>query len=307
MITQLKKAISRSVGNPGYLWYFWRNVDIIHDHFPLLHHFLERRKALDLGGPSVLAKLHVILRTTDSVMNINATRRLEDAGIVSRNDVLRVGGCSLFPAAARFAEKYGRDNIRVTLVTDRLSDAGQRQYRMAAESCGMDFEIVAAKGSGNGPTFQTQIDVALADADDTLEFILEDDYMLDVEALATCFEVMHGHSNVIGMTPHFHPDRVRRQDIGKLAAIGGRLYCRVFSTCCTFFMSRRDIGRYEKKLRLYDGWEKGSVGCAWERELCLSPLGWTMAEHLHRCDLSPVCTWPSASKAHEDAFGRIRR
>ena len=195
----------------------------------------------------------------------------------------------MFPAAARFADEYGKTAISITLVVDRLSDVGLRQYREAANAAGMDFEVVEAKGHGNGPTFQTQIDIALHDADDTLALILEDDYLLDEMAFVTCFKVMRDHSKVIGMNPHFHPDRVRFSDIGKLAAIDGKLYCRVPSTCCTFFMPVREMRRFEKYLRLYDGFERGSVGCAWKKGVCLAPIGWTMAEHLHRSDLSPVC------------------
>ena len=221
-------------------------------------------------------------------MNLNASRQLEDVGIKNRKDVIRVGGCSLFPAAAKFAKTYGKENIRITLVTDRLSEEGLCLYRKVAESAALDFDIVEAKGHGNGPTFQTQVDMALQDTDDTLALILEDDYKLDEMAFTICFNVMRDHSKVIGMNPHFHPDRVRFQDIGKLVAIDGRLFCRVSSTCCTFFMPVVAMRRYEKYLRLYDGWEKGSVGVAWEKGCCLSPLGWTLAEHLHRCDLSPV-------------------
>ena len=93
---------------------------------------------------------------------------------------------------------------------------------------------------------------------------------------------------MIGMNPHFHPDRVRFQDISGYAVIDKKLYGRVLSTCCTFFMTAFKIKQYEKYLRIYDGWEKGSVGCAWEKEICLAPFGWTLAEHLHINDLSPV-------------------
>ena len=129
---------------------------------------MQSRKALKLGGPAELSWIHVILRTTDFVMNLNASRQLEDVGIKTRNDVIRMGGCSLFPAAARFAEEYGKSEIRITLVVDRLSDVGLRQYREAADAAGMDFDVVDAKGHGNGPTFQSQIDIARQDTDDTL-------------------------------------------------------------------------------------------------------------------------------------------
>lgn len=289
MISELKNAMMRGWKNPRYLWYFFQNVNVLRDHFPVLYRKMQSRKGLKLGGPSGLSQLHVVLRTTDFVMNLNASRQLEDVGIKTKSDVIRMGGCSLFPAAARFAEQFGKNSIGITLVVDRLSDAGMRQYRDAANAAGMDFDVVESKGHGNGPTFQTQIDIALQDTDDTLVLILEDDYLLDEIAFVTSFEVMREHSKVIGMNLHFHPDRVRFSDIGNLAAIDGKLYCRVPSTCCTFFMPVREMRRFEKSLRLYDGWEKGSVGRAWEKGICLAPLGWTMAEHLHRSDLSPVC------------------
>ena len=288
MISQLKDAMLKARSNPRHLWYFFQNINVVRDHFPVFYRRFKRRKCLNLGGSSDLTRLHIVLRTTDFVMNLNATRDLEDVGIRTRNDVIKVGGRSLFPAAAKFAEVYGKENVRITFVVDRLSDVGMRQYRAAADAVGMSFGVVNAKGHGNGPSFQTQIDIALQDTDSTLALILEDDYLLDEMAFVTCFNVMRKHSNVIGMNPHFHPDRVRFQDVGKLAAVDGKLYCRVPSTCCTFFMPVREMRRFEKCLRLYDGWEKGSVGVAWKRGICLAPLGWTLAEHLHRSDLSPV-------------------
>ena len=260
MIQQVKEALQKARGNPRYLWYFFQNVNIWRDHFPNLYWRYKLRNRLDIGVPTDLRKLHVVLRTTDFVMNINATRHLEDIGIKTRNDVIEVGGCSLFPAAARFAATYGRDSIRISLVVDRLSDAGLCQYREAAVAAGLEFDVIQAKGYGNGPTFQTQIDIAIADSDDTVAVILEDDYKLDEVAFTTCFGIMRDHSNVIGMNPHFHPDRVRFQDIGRLVVIDRKLYCQVPSTCCTFFMPVVQMRRFEKYLRLYDGCEKGSVG-----------------------------------------------
>ena len=245
-------------------------------------------RPLAIGGPSGLSRLHVILRTTDFVTNVNISRHLEEVGIVSKLDVIRTGGISIFPAAKVFEGKFGVDSISLTIVTDRLSEEGMALYRDAAQKEGICFETVLSKGPGNGPSFQTQIDIALRDDDDTLVLILEDDYLLEEQALAMSFEVMRDHSGVAGFCPHFHPDRVRRQDIGRMVAIDQRLYCRVLSTCCTFFMPARLIRRFQKHLRLYDGFEKGSIGYAWEKAICLAPLGWTLAEHLHRNELSPV-------------------
>lgn len=287
-MSQISKVFSRTWKNPRYLWYFLRNVNFLRDHFPKVHQRFMMRKNLDLGKAQDLRKLHVILRTTDFVMNINASRQLETFGIKSRKDVIKVGGCSLFGAAKKFVQEFGEENIRITLVVDRLSEAGMVLYKDAAQSAGLKFDVLEADGHGNGPTFQTQIDVALKDSDDTLVLILEDDYKLDELAFVTCFEVMMANSNVAGMNPHFHPDRVRFQDFKGYAVIGKKLYGRVPSTCCTFFMTAVKIRQYEKCLRLYDGWEKGSVGCAWEKEICLAPFGWTLAEHLHLSDLSPV-------------------
>lgn len=287
-ISEIVRVISKTWKNPRYFWYFLKNVNILRDHFPKVYQRYVTRKNLDLGKTQDLRKLHVILRTTDFVMNLNASRQLEEFGIKSRNDVIKVGGCSLFLAAKKFAQEFGEENIRITLVVDRLSDVGLTQYKDAANRVGMEFDVIEAKGHGNGPTFQTQIDVALNDSDDTLVLILEDDYKLNELAFVTCFKVMRDNSKVIGMNPHFHPDRVRFQDVRGYVVIDKKLYGRVPSTCCTFFMTASKIRKYEKCLRIYDGWEKGSVGCAWEKEICLAPFGWTLAEHLHLSDLSPV-------------------
>ncbi len=287
-IAEAGKVVSKAWRNPRYLWYFIRNVNVLRDHFPRVYQRFMTRKTLKLGKALNLKKLHVILRTTDFVMNLNASRQLEKFGIKSRNDVIKVGGCSLFSAAEKFAREFGKENIRITLVVDRLSEIGLSQYWDASKSAELEFDVIEAKGHGNGPTFQTQIDVALKDTDDTLVLILEDDYKLNELAFVTCFKVMRDNSKVIGMNPHFHPDRVRFQDVKGYAVIDKKLYGRVPSTCCTFFMTASKIRKYEKCLRIYDGWEKGSVGCAWEKEICLAPFGWTLAEHLHRSDLSPV-------------------
>lgn len=286
---RLRRVLLKTKQNPRYFWYYVRNVGdyVIRSYFPALYGFF-KPKDLDLGGPGGLKQLHVILRTTDTVMNINAPRHLEDIGIVTRNDVIRLGGCSLFKAGAQFAKTYGQENLRITLVVDRLSDTGMNQYREAAEEAGLSFDVVPAKGHGSGPTFQSQIDIALQDSDETLAFILEDDYLLCDDAFTTCFRIMRDHSNVIGMNPHFHPDRVRRHDTGKLVSIDGKLYGQIFNTCCTFFMPVSSMRKYEKHLRVFECWEDGSINAIWNRGLCLSPLGWTMSEALHRSELSPV-------------------
>lgn len=291
MLERLNAILTKTMDNPQYLRYYWQNKHFCRWYFPSVYRFFQTFKkptSIDLGSESGLARLHVILRTTDAVMNINASRQLECVGISSRQQVISAGGCSLFKAAHRFAERYGCEHIRITLIVDRLSAEGLALYRDAAATYGLSFDVVDAKGHGNGPTFQTQIDIALQDSDDTLALILEDDYLLEEDVLTTCFHIIQGHSHVTGMTPHFHPDRVRRQDAGLLVTLDGRLYCRVKNTCCTFFMPVSQIRRFEKSLRVYDGKEDGSVNVAWHKGICLAPLGWTLAEHLHRTELSPV-------------------
>lgn len=110
-------------------------------------------KGLDLGGAAGLKQLHVIMRTTDRVMNINATRNLEDIGILTRNDVIRVGGCSLFKTAEQFAKTFGPENIRITIVADNLSEKGMTQYCEAAAPTGLAFDVVEMEDHGNAPSF----------------------------------------------------------------------------------------------------------------------------------------------------------
>ena len=289
MAKGLGEIFRRCLEKPAYFGYFIKNVHPVRDHFPSLYAALERRKSnFDLGGGCHVSKLHVILRTTDAVMNLNASRGLEHLGLETKRDVIAHGGCTVFAAARVFVRKFGHARLRVTLVVDGLSEAGLTMYRERAAFAGIDFDVVQSKGHGNGPSFQTQIDIALQDDENGVALILEDDYALDEDALVYPFLVLQSHTNVAGINPHFHPDRVRFQDIGKLVVLDGRLCCRVPSTCCTFFIRNVIAKRYESKLRLYDGWEAGSVGAIWAKEICLAPLGWTLAEHLHKSDLSPM-------------------
>lgn len=284
LIMKWNHLLTMSIRNPRYLWYVYRN------HSPFIFRMIDNSNksvGLKLGQEIELKKLHVILRTTDFVMNINASRQLEGLGVKTKNDVIRFGGCSLFKAASLFSDAYGEENIQITLVADRLSDKGLKQYGEAAKDVGLSFDVIKAKGHGNGPTFQTQIDIALKDGDDTLALILEDDYMLSEESFITCFRIIQKYSNVIGMNPHFHPDRIRRQDIGKLVVIDGNLFSQIYKTCCTFFIPVQKLRRYEKWFRVYEGQENGSINMVWGKGICLAPLGWTLAEHLHRSDLSP--------------------
>ena len=86
--------------------------------------------------------LHVILRTTDAVMNMNSSRNLEEIGIVTKRDVIEKGGCSLFGAAKRFVEKFGRDRLRITLVLDRMSEEGLSLITNVG--CALSFAVMLA-------------------------------------------------------------------------------------------------------------------------------------------------------------------
>lgn len=302
MIAQAIEALRRAAKDPGYLPYYLKNVDILRDHFPALNQWWRvDRKRLRLGGPRTLSQLHVILRTTDRVLNVSGPRDLEALGVVTKRDVIRTGACSLFPAARRFADEHGDDAIRITIVTDRLSDEGKALYVQTAERHALPVEFVESRSGGNGPSFQTQVDVALRDPDDAVALFLEDDYLLSPDALTVPYAVLSECSNVVGLNPHFHPDRIRRRDVRRFCAIDGRVFARVDSSCCTFFVPVADLKRHLRHFRRYDGWEKGSINEVWKRGLFLAPFGWTLAEHLHKFDLSPVFRAPSDGRPAPDA------
>ena len=285
----IKRIFLKCMNDPRRVEYYLKNMPELFCRFCVPKWIVDRNRKFDLGeSVDSPLSLHVILRTTDAVMNMNSSRNLEEIGIVTKRDVIRMGGRSLFGAAKRFVEKFGRDRLRITLVLDNMSEEGLSLYRESAAEAGVEFDVVQSKGHGNGPSFQTQIDVALADDDETVELIFEDDYLMSEDSLVYPFAVMRDHSRVSGFNPHFHPDRIRFQDYGKLVMIRKRLCCRVSSTCCTFFIRRSALRRQEPYLRFYEGCEIGTVNAVWKREICLAPLGWTLAEHLHRSDLSPV-------------------
>ena len=182
----------------------------------------------------------------------------------------------------------GGHALQITIVTDRLSEEGRRLYVDMAAKYAVPIAFVDSRGMGNGPSFQTQIDVALKDSNDTLALILEDDYLISSETLLVAYDAFCRCSHLVGLNPHFHPGCVCRQNVRRFCVVGGRVYGRVNNTCCTFFMPIEAMRRNERALRRYDGWEKGSINQIWKRGLCLVPFGWTMAEHLHKQDLSPV-------------------
>lgn len=183
----------------------------------------------------------MILRSTDRVLNVNGSRNLETLGIVTKMDVIRVGVCSLFPAARRFADEHGDGAIRISIVTDRLSDAGKALYAEMAEKHALSVEFVDSRSDGNGPSFQTQVDVASRDRDDAVALFLEDDYLLSPDALTVPYAVLSECSNVGGLNPHFHTDRIRRQGVSRFCAIDGRVFGRVDNSCCTFFVPVADL------------------------------------------------------------------
>ena len=65
----------------------------------------------------------------------------------------------------------GKRTFESPLSQNRLSDNGMTLYRKAAEEAGLSFDVVDSNGHGSGPSFLSQIDVALQDPDDTLAFI----------------------------------------------------------------------------------------------------------------------------------------
>lgn len=259
----------------------------------VLHHLLSgidnvRRPRIDGKRTESLNKVLVVLRTSDAVMNCNAGRDMDAFGIATKQDVIRHGGITLFAAARAFVEKFGRETLEIVLVSDRLSESGRTLYHEAANQNGVSFSERASE-SGNRATFQSQVDVASLADDDTLVFFLEDDYELKPETLVLAFELFRD-TCIIGFNPHFHPWTIDRSTRVRLYHHAGRLFVSVPTTCCTFFTTARHLRRHLKDLRRYVGFEIATVNELWRDGTCLAPCGFSLAEHLHRSELSYVDT-----------------
>lgn len=253
--------------------------------FPWVCRYMRRqaRYVLKETGPARYSRLHVILRTTDSVMNVNAERGLECIGIASKTDVIRKGSGSVAVATSVFSRRYDTDRIKVSIVADRLSAAGQRLYKEMF--VGVSVEFVESE-RGNAQTFRAQINLALKDSDDTLVAIFEDDYLTDPETFYSVFELFNSIPKLCGFTPHEHPDGIRNAQPTRIYRLRGRRYKLVQTTTCTFFAGVDLIRRWRRVLLHYDGYENLSINRVWKREICISPCGWTFSEHLHRTELS---------------------
>ncbi|MGN0888066.1 MAG: hypothetical protein ACI4UY_04205 [Kiritimatiellia bacterium] len=288
----LVSVLVRALHDPGYLVYFFRNYHPIRTRFPRLDTYLIQRslesRLKEVPPHNGYRSIHIILRTTDAVVNVNSSRDLEDIGIFTKHDVIRMGARSVFRAARRFVAKYGVEALRMTIVTDRLSAEGRRLYACFGEESGIVCQFVEAD-QGNAATFRRQIEVAQLDSSDTLVAIFEDDYKCDENMFCEVFDIFNATRGLLGFCPHFHPDVIRRYTAVRIYKIMGRFYQAIPKTCCTFFIGAADIAKYRRHFLRYEGWEDASINDVWQKGICLSPCARTLAEHLHRSDLSPVC------------------
>lgn len=256
--------------------------------FPGLYLRMLREPAHILTSGEALSRytrLHVILRTTDAVMNVNQGRKLEKIGLHTKKDVIRMGSGSVATAAREFAARFGDDKLEVSIVADRLSKDGIELYDELFHGCRFRFESAAP---GNAATFRKQIDLALRDDDKTLVAIYEDDYLTDPSAFCLAFKLFNTVQKLSGYTPHNHPDVLRNALLTRLYRIGGESFKMVHTTTCTFIAGADLIRRHRRSFYRYDGYENLSINRVWAKEVCLAPCGWTHAEHLHLSDLSPV-------------------
>jgi len=256
--------------------------------FPVVHHWLGRESPYALhanGDMSRYTRLHIILRTTDAVMNATAPRGLEEIGIRTKKDVIRMGAGSVAVAARAFLDKYGADKLTVSIVADRLSDDGRELYDELFQE--VPFEFVPS-APGNANTFRSQIDLASKDDDKTLVAVYEDDYLTDPKAFTTAFSLFNGVPKLCGFTPHAHPDVLRSSLLTRIYKLQGHFYKLVRTTTCTFLAGADLIRRHRRDFIRYDGYENLSINRVWMKEICLAPCCWTLAEHLHCSDLSHV-------------------
>lgn len=226
-------------------------------------------------------KLLVVLRTSDFVQHCSSSRGLEEFGIKDKLDVVKRCGASFVVAAERFRRQFGADALRIVLVEDRLSEIGRAVYLPAGPLKEVGSE------PGNRETFQRQVDVASQADDETLVCFLEDDYILDPDMFCEAFELFNATS-MAGFTPHFHPGLVNGGTNVRLLSVNGKFYAHVPTTTCTFFISATDVRKNLSRLRRYYGSELGNINEIWRHNVCLAPCCRTLAEHMHKSDLSYV-------------------
>ena len=296
-LSHLFEFFRRSIKDPMYAVYFLRNYRPIQTRFPQIASFFKKRSRWELlhekEGGAVYTRLHVILRSTDAVVNVNSSRALECLGIVTKHDVIRAGAKTVFEAAAHFSREQGSDCLKLTIVTDRMSETGRRLYREFARQASLECEFVES-APGNAATFRRQIELALEDSDDTLVAIFEDDYACAKDIFIEVYDLFNRTNGLIGFNPHFHPNLIAVHEPVRLYKLCGKLYQSVRTTCCTFFIGASDVRKHKRSFLRYEGWENASINDVWRRGICLSPCGRTLAEHLHRSDLSPVFMFPPA-------------
>lgn len=294
-LSHLLEFLRRSVKDPSYAVYFLRNYRLIRTRFPRVASFLRMRsrwgRLCEKKGGSVYSRLHVIIRSTDAVVNVNSSRALECMGIVTKHDVIRAGAKTVFEAAARFCREHSSDCLKLTIVTDRMTETGRSLYREFSCQTSLDCEFVES-APGNAATFRRQIELALEDSDDTLVAIFEDDYACAQDVFLEVYDLFNRTNGLLGFNPHFHPNLIAEHEPVRLYKLCGKLYQSVLTTCCTFFIGACDIRKYKRSFLRYEGWENASINDVWRKGICLSPCGRTLAEHLHRSDLSPVFIFP---------------
>jgi len=226
--------------------------------------------------------LLIVLRSSDTVQHCSpSSRGLEEYGINDKHDVVMKCGVSFVEAVRVFRERRGDVKLRIVLVEDRLSDEGKALYRRA----GSVEELTAP--SGNRETFEKQVDVALQADDDTLVCFLEDDYLLRSEVFCEVFDLFNSTS-IDGFTPHFHPGLVNGDTKVGIFSVSGKFYAQVITTTCTFFIPAVAVRRNLTRLRRYYGSEIGNINEIWRNHVCFAPCCRTLAEHMHRSDLSYV-------------------
>lgn len=230
--------------------------------------------------------INVILRTCDRVQAFSGNR-LRDFG--SKIEVMKKCTTSLRNSINNFINSGGSCNF---IVVDDHSSVEMVDY---LKSLNPDL-FICLDGTGNGESFGKCVD--LAKECRGLVLLIEDDYLLKLEAIQSMVDSHLKIKNELGIEPCIYPsdypDRYKKLEPSYITLGIDRHYRSITSTTCTFMYDASIFKEFEKQLKVFCDYgkkpgitEANSVNLVYNKYICFSPIP-SLAEHYQYFDtLSP--------------------